>query len=1106
MNLPGRVPHAIAFTALIAAAAAVLPASANAAGARTTAPAVVVPVSGTHPVTGACAIARLLASGVVPGVARPGAGRASARPAGAGRMTIPAGTRGFARAQLAVGEYALRHQLCPGLGGAAAVKVSPILSGALAPAASGGLAPRVSGGPVLPGGQRPALATAMPSPAPQPQRRTAAWVRAQLSTPAAGGGISGKVTGPNGKPVAGICWEVFSSSWGLGGPVNKNGSYSTGKNIPAGRYHVAFTATCDPYGNPSGNWATEFYRNRFQPSVADPVTVRAGALTKGINAVMRPGGVIVGLVTGPTGRGVAGVCVVVVTPSGNLVGQATTAKGGGYRAVALDPGKYLVGFFPDCGNGGSDYLPQWWPGFASHTRAHLVSVSFGTVQDDIGARLVVGGQITGVVRFQNRQGRPLRGICVFAGSASSSNGPGYQASTRADGSYRLRGLAAGRYQISFGPGCDNNGNYLYQDYSRTVPVRLGRTVTGINAFLRPGGIATGTITDSHGAPLGGICVIVNSSGPGSSTISVSSGGGGDVSRADGTYRVTQITPGPATIEFANCQDQTSSYAPQFYPGQADPADAQPVLFRGGQVTSGLNAAMQPGGIISGTVTSAGGHPLDNVCAFAVAPGTLSASGFGSGGFGFYGQLNGAGFSSGGHYSILNLPPGQDQVMFSACGGSNLLSTWFQSAPGASAPDVINVQAAAPVAGVNAVLRPAGAISGKVTDATGKAPGVVCVSVTDRATGLGVAGLGVMTGTGYKVSGLAPGSYTVVFYACSGENLAMQWYRGSAVPGSAIAVTVTAGHTTGSISAALTAGGAITGQVTSKVTGKPVPNVCVLALSPSGQFVGFGVGDGAGQFRVNGLSTSSYDLTFADCLSASPVLAVQTLVRGVKVTTGRVTSGIKAQLGLGGTIAGTVLIGPASPVPARYACVDAIPVSSAANGAQPGYGQTDQNGKYQITGLVPGQYQVYLGDPGCWVNGGAVPQWYDGKASQGTATLVTVTASQVTGGVGGTLSVDGTISGTVTGPAPGKLPLAGVCLRAVPASPGGTPAFTATAADGQYQLAALAPGKYLVQFAVGCGATGYATQWWNAAASAAAATQITIAPDAKITGIDASMAP
>jgi hypothetical protein len=49
-----------------------------------------------------------------------------------------------------------------------------------------------------------------------------------------------------------------------------------------------------------------------------------------------------------------------------------------------------------------------------------------------------------------------------------------------------------------------------------------------------------------------------------------------------------------------------------------------------------------------------------------------------------------------------------------------------------------------------------------------------------------------------------------------------------------------------------------------------------------------------------------------------------------------------------------------------------------------------------------------------------------------------------------------------------------------------------------------PGRYEVKFSAGCGDSGFKTQWWQHAGSARAATVISVAAGAAVTGIDATL--
>lgn len=69
--------------------------------------------------------------------------------------------------------------------------------------------------------------------------------------------------------------------------------------------------------------------------------------------------------------------------------------------------------------------------------------------------------------------------------------------------------------------------------------------------------------------------------------------------------------------------------------------------------------------------------------------------------------------------------------------------------------------------------------------------------------------------------------------------------------------------------------------------------------------------------------------------------------------------------------------------------------------------------------------------------------------------------------------------------------------------GGQPVVAVTGATGAYQMAGLVPGRYLIEFAAGCGDGGYVTQWYDGASSRSGATPVSVAGGAVTSGIDAS---
>jgi hypothetical protein len=926
----------------------------------------------------------------------------------------------------------------------------------------------------------------------QPAPSPASAGPAPSTAPANGGRISGRVTDQQGHPLAGIC--VFAEQpRGFGYAQARTGlrGYYTTANLPPGRYIALFYAGC---GN-SGNWLTQIYRGTYNFGKATIFTVRARKTTSNINAVLRLGGEISGAVTNAAGRKLSNICVYPFATSNAgqyLLLLPTASRNGVFHVRGVPAGSYRLLFTP-C-SPGSSYATVWWKNSVTPQHARLIRVKDRQRVSGISQVIPIGGKITGAVTAGTPHGTRLAGICVAAlPSAPGITGNGFTA-TRADGTYVLRGLSAGSYQVLFSPGCGNNGNYLSETYPGRVRVTYGQVTTGINGVLPLGAQISGAVTDSRGHPVGGICVTVQGNGPGGFF------GNGTQTAANGSYAITQLAAGNYAVQFSGGCGNLGSYAPQGYHGTNVNAP-QEITVRAGQQLSGIDAQMQPGATISGRVTSSSRRGLDGVCVVATTPGIEHSSGFFAiGGVGVLG-LPGIAYvttAGGGRYEFSDLQPGQYELAFSGCGAKgDLAAQWYSGRRGVGAAAIIYAGAGHPTAGIDVVLQAGGAISGTIRSATGRNLPGACVQVTDlnRSVQLPVDETCAF-GRSYQLSGLPPGAYHVTFNTGGfGLPYATQWYSRKASPAGAARVIIRAGRTTGGIDAALTVGGSISGQVTSAATRAALGNVCVFAqnVAQPDDF-GYGFTNGQGRYVIEGLNSGRYDIEFSPCSGATLAGLVRPSL--VTVVAPRQTRGINAVIPVGGSIQGHVTSG-LSAAPGQALCVDAFGV----NGGFANSGVTDAAGLFRITNLPPGRYLVYVGDPACPFGPyNVVPQWYSGKRSRAGATPVTVTGGAVTSGIDANLALDGSITGTVTGP--GGAGLTGVCVSAVGADRA-TPVITETA-RGRYAIAELTPGRYRVEFYSGCGASSYATQWWRNADSARTATVITVKAGSKVTGISAAL--
>jgi protocatechuate 3,4-dioxygenase beta subunit len=329
---------------------------------------------------------------------------------------------------------------------------------------------------------------------------------------------------------------------------------------------------------------------------------------------------------------------------------------------------------------------------------------------------------------------PLGGICVDANGIDLTVGSG-SATTAADGTYTIKGLAPGSYDVEFYPSrCGNDYVTQFWNNANAVLVAVGSTVTDINAAMVGTGAISGTVTNSSGDPLSNIRVTATGAGrTGSATTA-----------ADGTYTITGVVPGSYDVEFYSEPGGSVDYANQWWYNGPEPGSAVPVSVAAESTVSDINAAMVPGGGISGAVDlTPGGPGLANICVTAVGDGTL---GFGS-----------ATTGGDGTYTITGLVPGSYDVEFSNCvpaiSGAGDYVTKYDNAVPVIAGYINSLSDTNLVQG--------GAIDGYVTAASDSSDLLQGICVT--ATGTGGTGSATTASSGYYlISGLPPGSYVVEF--------------------------------------------------------------------------------------------------------------------------------------------------------------------------------------------------------------------------------------------------------------------------------------------------------------------------------------------------------
>jgi hypothetical protein len=592
-----------------------------------------------------------------------------------------------------------------------------------------------------------------------------------LPAQAAGGTLSGTLTGPDGNPFDYFQVDVYEAN-GSGGwvhaiPPRTVTSWDTGLPVgdfsialPAGTYRACFKALTYESLESAG---TTCWNGGYEVFGATDFVITEGGTTV-IQPQLPLEARVDGRITGPGGVGVSAyVAPYRRAPDGTwqMVFGSQSLPDGSYTITDVDPGTYRFCLL----DVPREFLPECWddaPTVATATELSVQPDGAPILSFSLLRRANISGTVT----------PPVGSTASISIIAYSHRDGGWQlaaySSVAPDGTYRVTGLDAGTYRV-----CANGYDIVSACWSQgsnpadatDIPLTTTQSRSGIDIAPGQAGFVTGNLPDVYLGAQGYPTVtawrqVVGGWQAVASGESVPTG-----INSDWTYQIGSLPSGT----YVACVEHSEPEFVTAFPrtcngGSPTPEGAVPFEVVTGATASGIDIVTGQAGEIRGQALGAWGVRVD-----LYAPtGRLARS-----------QT----IVPNGSYRFVELPPGDYKVAFHrATAATSLAAEWWNDngdGAGLTGATPITVAPAAIVTGIRATLDPGGIIAGRLLDASGDPMAGCLLRARGRQRQLAVRTATTDASGNFAIGGLSTASYLVVVKrACSGAPTRIYYDAGS----------------------------------------------------------------------------------------------------------------------------------------------------------------------------------------------------------------------------------------------------------------------------------------------------------------------------------------